>query len=81
MLACTSGTARQSTLSFWPRANWRLIDGFEKRTGVPVILNTSFNLRGEAIVHTPTGDSDVVQLGDGRAGHRKLPRRKRSARE
>ena len=33
---------------------WRLIDEFGKRTGVPVILNTSFNLRGEAIVHTPT---------------------------
>jgi carbamoyltransferase len=33
---------------------WRLIDEFEKRSGVPVIMNTSFNLRGEAIVHTPT---------------------------
>ena len=33
---------------------WGLIDEFEKRTGVPVIMNTSFNLRGEAIVHTPT---------------------------
>jgi carbamoyltransferase len=33
---------------------WRLLDEFEKRTGVPVILNTSFNLRGEAIVNTPT---------------------------
>jgi carbamoyltransferase len=33
---------------------WRLIDGFGKRTGVPVIMNTSFNLRGEAIVNTPT---------------------------
>jgi carbamoyltransferase len=33
---------------------WRLIDQFEKRTGVGVIMNTSFNLRGEAIVHTPT---------------------------
>jgi carbamoyltransferase len=33
---------------------WRLIDEFGKITGVPVILNTSFNLRGEAIVHTPT---------------------------
>jgi carbamoyltransferase len=31
-----------------------LIDQFEKITGVPVIMNTSFNLRGEAIVHTPT---------------------------
>jgi carbamoyltransferase len=33
---------------------WRLIDEFGKHTGVPVIMNTSFNLRGEAIVHTPT---------------------------
>ena len=33
---------------------WRLIDEFGKRTGVPVIMNTSFNLRGEAIVNTPT---------------------------
>jgi carbamoyltransferase len=33
---------------------WSLIDEFGKRTGVPVIMNTSFNLRGEAIVHTPT---------------------------
>jgi carbamoyltransferase len=33
---------------------WRLIDEFGRRTGVPVIMNTSFNLRGEAIVHTPT---------------------------
>jgi carbamoyltransferase len=33
---------------------WRLIDELGKRTGVPVVMNTSFNLRGEAIVHTPT---------------------------
>jgi len=33
---------------------WRLIDEFGKRTGVPVVMNTSFNLRGEAIVNTPT---------------------------
>jgi carbamoyltransferase len=33
---------------------YRLIDEFGKHTGVPVIMNTSFNLRGEAIVHTPT---------------------------
>ena len=33
---------------------WRLLDEFEERTGIPVILNTSFNLRGEAIVNTPT---------------------------
>ena len=33
---------------------YRLIDEFGGITGVPVIMNTSFNLRGEAIVHTPT---------------------------
>ena len=33
---------------------WRLIHEFGERTGVPVVMNTSFNLRGEAIVSTPT---------------------------
>jgi carbamoyltransferase len=33
---------------------WQLIREFGDRTGVPVIMNTSFNLRGEPIVCTPT---------------------------
>src|SRR6266699_10401 len=33
---------------------WNLINEFGKRSGVPVLMNTSFNLRGEAIVNTPT---------------------------
>jgi carbamoyltransferase len=33
---------------------YKLIHSFGEITGVPVIMNTSFNLRGEAIVHTPT---------------------------
>jgi carbamoyltransferase len=33
---------------------WRLIREFGNRTGVPVVMNTSFNLRGEPIVSTPT---------------------------
>ena len=33
---------------------WRLIHEFGARTGVPVVMNTSFNLRGEPIVCTPT---------------------------
>jgi carbamoyltransferase len=32
---------------------YRLIDTFGKATGTPVVLNTSFNLRGEPIVNTP----------------------------
>jgi carbamoyltransferase len=31
----------------------RLIEAFGDRTGVPVLLNTSFNRRGEPIVTTP----------------------------
>ena len=30
-----------------------LIDSFEKKTGVPIVLNTSFNLNGEPIVSSP----------------------------
>jgi carbamoyltransferase len=49
------GSARPQTVEKETNAlYWRLIDEFGKRTGVPVIMNTSFNLRGEAIVHTPT---------------------------
>src|SRR5271156_6312309 len=33
---------------------WRLISEFGRRTGVPVVMNTSFNLRGEPIVSSPT---------------------------
>jgi carbamoyltransferase len=33
---------------------WNLIREFGERTGVPVVMNTSFNLRGEPIVCTPT---------------------------
>ena len=32
---------------------YRLIEEFFKTTGVPVLLNTSFNLKGEPIVQTP----------------------------
>ncbi len=32
---------------------WRLIQAFKQRTGCPVIVNTSFNVRGEPIVCTP----------------------------
>jgi carbamoyltransferase len=48
------GTARVHTVT--REANerfWLLIDAFEKRTGIPVLLNTSFNIR-EPIVNAPS---------------------------
>jgi carbamoyltransferase len=32
---------------------WNLLDHFERLTGCPVLINTSFNVRGEPIVCTP----------------------------
>ena len=32
---------------------YKLITEFKKKTGCPVIVNTSFNVRGEPIVNTP----------------------------
>ncbi len=49
------GSARPQTVE--PDVNplyWRLIQAFGERTGVPVVMNTSFNLRGEPIVCSPT---------------------------
>jgi carbamoyltransferase len=37
---------------------WQLIRAFGDRTGVPVLLNTSFNVKGEPIVETP---EDAIQ--------------------
>ena len=51
---CHQGTARPQIV--FRRTNARyydLIDRFGRLTGVPVLLNTSFNLRGEPIVNTP----------------------------
>ncbi len=48
------GTARLQTVRADTNARYhRLIRAFGDATGVPVILNTSFNLRGEPIVRTP----------------------------
>ena len=47
-------SARVQTVS--PTANpryYKLIKAFQRRTGCPVLVNTSFNVRGEPIVCTP----------------------------
>lgn len=51
---------------------YELIEAFRKRTGCPVIVNTSFNVRGEPIVCTPedaylcfmSTDMDYLVMGD-----------------
>lgn len=50
----------------------KLITEFKKITGVPVVLDTSFNIKGEPIVETPTDaincflgtNIDVLIVGD-----------------
>jgi carbamoyltransferase len=49
------GSARlQTVFADTNRRYYRLIERFGAATGVPVVLNTSFNLRGQPIVNTPT---------------------------
>ena len=40
---------------------YRLIERFGQATGLPVVLNTSFNLRGEPIVNTPAEAMSTFQ--------------------
>ena len=45
--------------------NWKpTIELFEEATGVPVLLNTSFNLRGEPIVNTPLNALNTFEKSD-----------------
>lgn len=48
------GTARVHTVERGTdQLYWKLLDEFERIKGVPVVLNTSFNIMGEPIVNTP----------------------------
>ena len=48
------GTGRLQTVTEADNGRYyRLIKAFAERTGVPVVINTSFNVRGEPIVCTP----------------------------
>jgi carbamoyltransferase len=67
------GTARVQTVNKKQNEKyWDIINEFYKLTGVPVVLNTSFNRAGEPIVNTPEeaiaaflGSAlDVLVLGD-----------------
>ena len=51
---------------------WEILDAFRRLTGCPVLVNTSFNVRGEPIVCTPDDayrcfmrtDMDFLVIGD-----------------
>ena len=43
---------------------WNLLSKFERLTGCPVLINTSFNVRGEPIVCTPRQAYDCFRLSD-----------------
>jgi carbamoyltransferase len=67
------GSARVQTVfeEYTPRL-WRLLKAFERMAGLPILLNTSFNVKGEPIVCTPqeafntfrTANLDVLVMGD-----------------
>jgi len=49
------GTSRVQTVSAEQnRYLYGIIDAFERKTGVPVVTNTSFNLKGEPMVSSPS---------------------------
>ena len=49
------GTGRLQTIrEEWNPRYYQIVKRFGEATGVPVLLNTSFNLRGEPIVSSPT---------------------------
>ncbi len=67
------GSARVQTVDAGraPRLH-AILEAFARRTGCPVLVNTSFNIRGEPIVHDPADayrcfmftDMDVLVLGE-----------------
>ena len=67
------GTGRLQTLRReWNPRCYRLVEKFEEATGVPALLNTSLNLRGEPMVSSPAdalgtfhrSGLDVLALGN-----------------
>jgi carbamoyltransferase len=67
------GTGRlQSVKREWNEKYYLLIQEFYKITGVPLLLNTSFNVMGKPIIHTVedalsvfyTSGLDALVIGD-----------------
>lgn len=59
------GTGRLQTIRRdWNPLYYDIVRGFGQATGVPVVLNTSFNLRGEPIVTTPENALSTFYASD-----------------
>jgi carbamoyltransferase len=58
-VAHVDGTARLQTVPASRDVYRRLIEAFSRITGVPLVLNTSFNCHDEPIVETPTDALDA----------------------
>jgi len=57
------GTARVQTVRHETNERlWRLLKEFEAISGVPVLINTSFNVKGEPMVETPRDAVDCFLL-------------------
>jgi carbamoyltransferase len=54
----------QTVRKEWNPLYYRAIELFGEATGVPVLLNTSFNLRGEPIVNTPENALNTFAKSD-----------------
>jgi carbamoyltransferase len=62
---CHQGTGRLQTIERETNPRYYgVIERFDKLTGVPVVLNTSFNLRGEPIVTSPKDAWNTFQNSD-----------------
>ena len=56
-------TSRIQTISHKENPGyWSLIKAFHEQTGVPLVLNTSFNITGKPVVETP---HDAVECFEG----------------
>ncbi len=65
-------TARPQTVNEWSPSYRKILEGFQRITGVGGVLNTSFNLHGYPIVGTPeialwtleNSDLDTLAMGN-----------------